>query len=88
MEIVAIPYRCLPCSLQEFTIDGKPAYHGDFGDTEINGDCMEGTCSAQFVPRMPTQKVLDQYGITLEQYAEITEVLKDTIRVGWCGWCS
>lgn len=88
MEIVATPYRCLPCSLQVFTINGNSADLEDFGGPDIFGNCMNGSCCCRFEPSMPKQNVLDKYGITLDEYAEIVEVLKDSLRVDGCGWCS
>lgn len=88
MEIEVIPYRGLPCSVEKFTIDGKSASEYDFGTVDTYGDCMEGDCCARFIPDMPKQEILDKYDITLEQYAEIVEVLKETLCVNGCGWCS
>lgn len=33
MELVIKPFSGLPCELEIFTINGKNAYEGDFGDT-------------------------------------------------------
>ena len=88
MKVEIEPYRCLPCSLQHFEINGVRAFLCDFGDTTIGGDCMDNSCHCSFSMKLPTDEVLERYGITLKEYGEVCEELKEKLYVGACGWCS
>lgn len=88
MELEIRPYRCLPCSLEVFKINGIVALEEDFGEKDIYGDCMECECHCEFKPTLPTSDILSRYGICVEEYAEICEELKDALYVSACGWCS
>jgi hypothetical protein len=41
----------------------------------------------QFIPKMPTDEVLEKYSINLKEYAEICDKLRWELAVGECGWC-
>ena len=79
----------LPCELEIFKINGIEADIEDFGETERSGNCMDYTCSQTFRFKLPTSnKVLEKYGITLEEYSAICDKLGDTLCVRNCGMCS
>lgn len=90
VKVVVVPFHALPCSCREFTVNGIDADVDDFGRTD---DCNPGIAEQygcgdrQFLPKYATDAVLAKYGITLLQYAEICELLKDKLAVGMCGWC-
>ena len=91
MEVKMKPYGALPCSLQEFTINGIRADQDDFGE---GGDSSPETaepygcgCWEFKADRTPKQEVLDKYGITKEEYLTICDQLEDKVMVGECGWC-
>ena len=88
LEYTIEPYQCLPCSLSKFEINGIRADVEDFGETNVSGDCMEGTCHSWFTPKLPVYEVLHKYGINLDGYSKICEDLEDKLYVGGCGWCS
>lgn len=98
IEIKVVPYNALQCEAETFTINGAPADKSDFGSNENvasfdyeygewadeNWACADN----RFIPRKEIPEgVLEQYGITEEQYREIQEKLVDQFNVGSCGWC-
>jgi hypothetical protein len=90
MELIAIPYDALPCSLATFTINGMDADKDDFGDSsDIDSDNAEeyGCGNHVFQGKMPTQAVLDKYKITVDEYSTIVRELESKLDVGSCGWC-
>jgi hypothetical protein len=90
IKVVIIPYDALPCACREFTINGIDADISDFGSGEDldPGNADEYACANhQFTPQMPTDEVLEKYGINLKEYAEICDELKSALAVGECGWC-
>ena len=88
IEIEIERRHALPCCLKVFKINGKSASEYDFGEGRLSGYAMDGTCRHEFDPKMPTEEVLNKYDITLSEYAEIVDRLKDELYVGGCGWCS
>ena len=77
------------CDLEEFKINGIRADEDDFGskkDLAPRPDCSCG--NLQFIPDPPTQEVLNQYKITVEEYEEICNQLKKVLSIGYCGLCS
>lgn len=83
------PYDALPCVLEIFTINGKKAVAEDFGDKEVDGDCMECECECIFKKHAhPKQEVLEKYNITPKMYDKICERLEEELQVSHCGWCS
>lgn len=77
------------CALEKFEINGIKADDSDFGDTEdIDEDNAEeyGCGDMQFIPKPPTQEVLDKYKINKADYNKICEEL-DCLSFGECGWC-
>ena len=83
------PYRCL-CDLEEFEINGIKAEYEDFGrlyDHSPNTAEPYGCGDMQFTDIKPTEKILDKYRITVEEYYEICEKLESVVSFGSCGWC-
>ena len=79
------------CTLEEFCINGIDANYDDFGVHKDISPETAGTyhCgNMKFTPKLPTQKVLDKYQITLEEYSTIANKLEDMLSFGSCGWCS
>lgn len=89
-DVVVVPYHALPCSCETFIINGKRADVDDFGSTvDMDSEHAEQYACGdrQFVPQMPTDEVLEKYGINLKEYAEICNKLQCALAVGTCGWC-
>ena len=81
------------CWCPVFTIKGIKADSDDFGEKDdIDCNCEDkpfrGCGNMIFTPKPPTQKVLDKYGITVDEYNEIASVLEDGLSFGYCGLCS
>lgn len=91
MEVIIKPYWALPCSLEEFTINGIEADQSDFGcmdDTDTESAEPYGCGCMEFIPDVePAEGVLEKYNITQKEFIEIQEMLKDKLFVGACGWC-
>lgn len=90
MELVIEPYDALPCALRIFTINGINADKDDFGesyDADSDNAVEYGCGNHIFESTLPTQKVLDKYGISVDEYNEICEKLTERLDVGSCGWC-
>ena len=90
MELVIKLYHGLPCELEIFTINGKGADSGDFGDIFDHNERIKepyGCGDMRFDPKPPTKKVLDKYNLTKEEYYNICNELKCKLCVGRCGWC-
>lgn len=89
LDLEITPYRCLPCELEVFKINGQDADVDDFGTSCGSGDCMEGTCHREFCPNTnPTNDVLRKYKITESQFYQICDELAEKLYVDDCGWCS
>ena len=83
------PYGALPCSLQTFIINTIRADMDDFGESESEGDGEYGCAYHRFVADdKVTDAILNKYGISPSEYAEICEELESVLNVGSCGWCS
>jgi hypothetical protein len=96
-DIVVKPFGALPCAAEVFTIRGIKADLDEFviiGEEGGCHGCAEGTCDGycgchgMYASAIgATQKVLDKYSITLDEYNKITDLLEDEFAVGSCGWC-
>ena len=89
MKFEAKVFECL-CSTDKFVINGKDADSDDFVHQENVGDTLEcgyGCTDMKAVPIMPTQKVMDKYNITLDEYTVIANDLETKLSLGECGWC-
>ena len=81
-------YGCL-CELKAFEINDIKADYMDFRtkeDTDTYNAPDYGCGNMQFIPKPVTQKVLDKYQITVDDYNKICEEL-DCLSFGYCGWC-
>ena len=79
------------CWCPIFTIKGIKADEDDFGEKDDIDTSMDkpfhGCGNMTFTPKPPTQKVLDKYGITVDEYNEIASVLEEGLSFGYCGLC-
>ena len=92
MNVIIKPYYALPCELETFTINGKDAYKNDFGYSTDFGDELNryeyGCGNMKFISYdTPIEGLLEEYGITINEYNEICEMLEVNLHVGECGWC-
>lgn len=79
------------CWCPVFTVKGKKADECDFGDGEdvdFDDGLQRGCGNKVFVVRPATQRVLDKYGITVDEYNEIADVLAEGLSFGRCTLCS
>ena len=90
-DIVIKPYHALPCELEMFYIKGKKAYEEDFGhghdvspeEAEPYGcGCWRFRADLKKAP-----EAMKKYGLTLEEFIEVCDMLEDALYVGECGWC-
>ena len=88
MELKIKPYKCL-CELESFKINGISANYNDFGKKyDLHPEFAEPYCcyNMKFVPKLPTQEILDKYKINVDEYRQICEKL-DCLSFGECNWC-
>ena len=89
MKLECKAYGCL-CELEEFMINGIAAQYEDFG---IKEDCCPkdaepyGCGDMQFIPKYASEKVLNKYHITADEYDEVCRKLDKELSFGQCGWC-
>lgn len=79
------------CYCPVFTIKGQKADQADFGegdDIDFANKPKYGCGNKVFVAKSATQKVLDKYGITIDEFNEIASVLEEGLSFGYCGLCS
>ena len=79
------------CALEAFEINGVPAKYNDFGDKEDADPPREAYCGCgnmHFTPILPTQEVLDKYGINVTEYKEICDMLSKKLSFGACNLCA
>lgn len=89
MKLIIKSYgSCLPCELEEFKVNGIDADIEDFGSIEREGSCFKYNCSQTFNYKLPTDEVINKYGITLADYSDICDELSEKLRVFGCGMCS
>lgn len=80
--------RFMPCSLETFKVNGIDADRDDFGDVNVGDSDEAYVCeNRRFEPKMPTTDILKKYSITLEEYSDICDALKDALYVSYCGMC-
>jgi hypothetical protein len=90
MELAIEPYDSLPCELMTFIINGIEADEDDFGNSyDADSENAEeyGCGDHVFESKLPTQKVLDKYKISTDEYSKICDALTEKLHVGPCGWC-
>ena len=79
------------CYCPIFTIKGQKADQDDFGegdDIDFVNKPKYGCGNKVFTPKPVTQKILDKYGIDVDEYNEIASVLEEGLTFGYCGLCS
>lgn len=79
------------CSTEKFVINGVVADSDDFGDQgDAAQDQAEEYCCGDmtFTPKLPTEDVLKKYSISIKEYADIANELRERLSFGSCGWCS
>ena len=79
------------CYCPIFTIKGQKADQYDFGegdDIDFANKPEKGCGNKVFTPKPATQKILDKYGITIDEYNEIASVLEEGLTFGRCALCS
>lgn len=91
MELVMKPYYGLPCSLQEFIINGQEADADDFGHSEDvdkeNAEPYGCGCRKFIIDDSNAEECMKKYNLTYEEYQQVCEQLEETLYVGQCGWC-
>ena len=87
MKLTIETFDAFPCSTRIFTINGIEANEYDFGEKHIYGSAIHNKCCCEFIPKMPTQNVLDMYNISLDEYQTICDELSSALYVFHCGWC-
>ena len=78
------------CWPRIFKVNGRDADYHDFGeheDLKPEDAPPHGCGDNQFIPLPPNEDILNAYGITSEEYAEICEVLKRELSFGRCRYC-
>lgn len=83
-------YECL-CELKHFSINGIDAEYEDFGtkkDIDMGKAEDYGCGDMRFLPKPATERVLEKYGISNEEYDLICGKLEKELSFGNCAWCS
>ena len=87
MKVVIKIYESSPCIAKIFNINDKKAYLDDFGEIKRqNLDRYQCNLSG-FAAKMPSNKILNKYKITVDEYAEIVEYLNTVFDYGVCYMC-
>jgi hypothetical protein len=77
------------CDTKVFSINDIEASWQDFGDKyDTDRDSAEdyGCGNMEFIPKLPTQEILEKYQINNSEYLEVQEKLGG-LSFGNCGWC-
>ncbi|MCX7772321.1 MAG: hypothetical protein N2376_04320 [Clostridia bacterium] len=78
------------CETKRFVINGIQATYRDFGEKQdVSMDRTQPFCCGNmvFLPSLPTQQVLEKYGITKKEYHYICEMLRSCVSFGTCKLC-
>jgi hypothetical protein len=78
------------CATEIFKINGMDADKADFGEQSDNDreNAQEYGCgNMEFTPKPPTNRALDKYKITADEYNIIAAELATKLSFGSCGWC-
>lgn len=87
-EIVLSTHDCLPCAVDKFRINGIRANEEDFGEVNLE-NVGRYTCRISgFTPGKVKQKILDKYGITIDEFYEICSKLDEVFEYRTCSYCS
>lgn len=90
MELKLTFYDCY-CATESFEINGVEADYDDFGsrvDLDHSNAPDYGCGCRTFIPKLPTQAILDEYKINADEYEEICNKLVAGLSFGRCSWCS
>lgn len=74
-----------------FEINGIEADYEDFGekrDLDPKNRPYYGCGNMAFVPKDPTEEILNKYNISVYDYDEICDKLETHLSFGRCAWCS
>lgn len=79
------------CELKIFKVNEIEADYKDFGD-KYDADCTAndegyGCGNMIFEAKEPTQKILNKYKISNEEYKEICNKLDEKLSFGFCNFC-
>lgn len=78
------------CETKMFVVNGIKATYKDFGekyDTSPDTRKPNSCGNMKFIPRIPTEQVLNKYGITKNEYRHICELLRSCVSFGTCRLC-
>lgn len=90
MELVIEILKGCPCQLKTFLINGVQGYQHDFGYSWDDGESAYPYyfCkNRHFKPIKPSDRVLNRYNITKEEYNTICQELTRKLHVGSCARC-
>ena len=91
MKLEVKARRALPCRTDIFKINDKDADLEDFGEGVDHGrSSADAYCCGdmRFDAHLPTQAVLDKYGINADQYRQVCDTLEAECSPGACEWCN
>jgi hypothetical protein len=90
-EVVIKPYGALPCHLETFEIRGQDACEDDFGSGgDESPETAEEYACGYWRFRADLKKApeaMKKYGLSIEEFIEVCDMLEDALNVGECGWC-
>lgn len=90
MELIVVPYDYF-CSLQHFYINGIMADICDFGEC-LDDDPQNAPdygCGCKLFRANPAEpEILDKYKISLNEYNEVCEELREKLYFGSCSLCA
>ena len=91
-EVIIKPYHSLPCELEMFYIKGEQADEDVFGESrDFAPELAEpyGCGCYRFKADLAkAPQAMTNYGLTLEDFVEVCDMLEDALDVGECGWCT
>ncbi|MCX7708321.1 MAG: hypothetical protein N2484_00560 [Clostridia bacterium] len=90
MKLVLDVYNAI-CDIEIFEINGIKATYKDFGSMYDAAPDQSKPCHCGnmiFESRIPSQQVLQKYGINVSEYAYICQQLQEQLSFGLCRLCS
>ncbi len=78
------------CATEEFKINSVDANAYDFGEGVDADEGSEpyGCGDMEFIVSLPSGEILNKYSITVKEYQEVAEILKNKLSFGLCGMCA
>lgn len=79
------------CAMEIFVINGVEADYEDFGEKydDAPNRAKDYRCGNMvFKEKRHTKGVLDKYKISIDEYYEVCDWLKEELSLGACCWCS